>query len=52
MKTFARKLLEASIAVLPITVLVIVLNFAMGAMPALNLAAFLIGCICLNAGEA
>lgn len=52
MKTFARKLLEASIAVLPITVLVIVLNFAMGAMPALNLAAFLIGFICLIAGEA
>ena len=52
MKNFARKLLEASIAVLPITVLVIVLNFAMGAMPALNLAAFLIGFICLIAGEA
>ena len=52
MKNFARKLLEASIAVLPITVLVIVLNYAMGAMPILNLGAFLVGFLCLIVGEA
>ena len=52
MKNFARKLLEALIAVLPITVLVIVLNYALEPMPSLNLGAFLVGFVLLIAGEA
>ena len=53
MKNFAHKLLEALIAVLPITALVIILNFAMGdPMPTLQLGSFLVGFVCLILGEA
>lgn len=52
MKNFALKMREAVVAVLPITVLVIILNFALGGMPTLNLAAFLTGAVLLIVGMA
>lgn len=52
MKNFAHKLVEALIAVLPITVLVVVLNYAVKPMPTVNLGAFLTGFVLLIVGEA
>ena len=52
MKNFAVKLKESVIAVMPITVLIVILNFALGEMPALNLASFLVGAALLIVGMA
>lgn len=52
MKNFALKTREALVAVLPITALVVILNFALGGMPTLNLAAFLVGAVLLVVGMA
>ena len=52
MKNFALKLKEAAVAVLPITALVLILNFALGSMPALNLASFAVGAVLLIFGMA
>lgn len=52
MRNFAAKIKEALIAVLPITALVVVLNFALGGMPTLNLASFLAGAALLVLGMA
>lgn len=52
MKNFAVKLKESVIAVMPITVLIVILNFALGEMPALNLASFLVGAALLVVGMA
>ena len=52
MKNFALKLKEAAVAVIPITALVLILNFALGGMPTLNLASFLVGAVFLIIGMA
>lgn len=52
MKNFALKMKEALVAVLPITALVIILNFSLGGMPTLNLASFLVGAVFLVVGMA
>ena len=52
MKNFAMKLKEAAVAVIPITALVLILNFALGGMPTLNLASFLVGAVLLIVGMA
>ncbi len=52
MKNFALKMKEAVIAVLPITALVLILNFSLGSMPTLNLASFLVGAVLLVVGMA
>lgn len=50
MKNFAKKLREACIAVLPVTVLVLIVNFSVGAMDGLNAAAFAVGAALLIVG--
>ena len=52
MRNFALKLKEAAVAVIPITALVLILNFALGGMPTLNLASFMVGAVFLIIGMA
>ena len=52
MRNFALKPKEAAVAVIPITALVLILNFALGGMPTLNLASFLVGAVFLIIGMA
>ena len=49
---FALKKKEAAVAVIPITALVLILNFSLGGMPTLNLASFLVGAVLLIVGMA
>lgn len=50
MKNFVKKLKESVVAVIPITALILILNFSLGGMPSLNLAAFGVGAFLLIAG--
>lgn len=50
MKNFVLKLKESVVSVLPITVLVLILNFAVGGMEPLNIASFAVGAVLLMVG--
>lgn len=50
MKNFLIKLRESAVAVIPVTVLILILNFALGGMPTLSLASFLVGAVLLVIG--
>ena len=52
MKNFASKMYESLISVAPIAVIITVLNFSLGGMPALNFVSFLIGVLLLLIGMA
>ena len=51
-KVFKRKLAEALLAILPITAIILILNFAISPMPALNTISFIIGSVLLILGTA
>lgn len=50
MKNFLLKLKDSAVAVVPVTAVILILNFAFGSMPALNIGAFAVGAVALILG--